>query len=74
MEGYCNYISAREVNYISFYYALRGLAIYIILRYYTSKSYTSAIIIFYLKKRYYIRGDLNLKGEAIIKCIGYRFT
>ena len=74
MEGYYNYISAKEVNYISFYCAIRGLAIYIILRYYTPKSYTSAIIIFHLEKRYFIRRDLNLKGEAIIKCIGYRFT
>ena len=74
MEGYYNYISAKEVNYISFYYALRGLAIYIILGYYTYKSYTFATIIFHLKKRYFVRGDLNLKGEVIIKYIEYRFT
>ena len=74
MEGYCNYISAREVNYISFYCTLKGLAIYIILRYYTSKSYTSATIVFHLEKRYFVRGDSNLEGEAIVKYMGYRFT
>ena len=74
MEGYCNYIGAKEINYISSYYTLKGLAIYIILRYYTPKSYTSATIIFHLEKRYFIRRDLNLEGEAIVKCIGYRFT
>ena len=74
MEGYCNYISARKVNYISSYCTLRGLAIYITFRCYTFKSYTFITIIFHLEKRYFVRRDLNLEGEAIVKCIGYRFT
>ena len=74
MEGYCNYISAREVNYISSYCALRGLAIYIILGCCTPESYTSATIVFHLEKRYLVRGDSNLEGEAIVRCTGYRFT
>ena len=69
MEKYYNYISARKVNYISFYYALKGLAIYITFRYYTFKSYIFITILFYLKKWYFICKDLNLKGEAIIKYI-----